>query len=188
MITDLYKAYFQKSRAFIYPLTNMLKTAQFTPDCTYLTWKGKYEAHDIRLMAKYSLGDDIEKWNIFHNTVLNISPFYEACYYCEDENSVIIVFDMRARGDAFKSVISGKYSKITPEMRSLILLYYGYNTSEWAYIETFLQPAKFSKLYAKLLDCSEEDLVLIGELCNAPDMDKEHLVMSVKNKYENIIS
>jgi hypothetical protein len=56
-------------------------------------------------------------------------------------------------------------------------MYYGYNTPEWAYMQTFLTPLKFTSLYAKLLDCHEEKLIEIGELCDIPNFTKEHLVI-----------
>jgi hypothetical protein len=182
MISELYKNYFQKSRAFIYPLTNMPKNSVFNPVCTYITWKGKFEAHDVRLMAKYEIGEENKKWEEFLAEILLKNPFFESCYYAKNENSAIVVFNMKSRGDSFMHVVSGRYSKITPEMRSLILMYYGYNTSEWAYIETFLTPAKFMGLYAKLLGCDVSDLESQGELCDIPDMKLEHLAIDILGK------
>ncbi len=173
MINGLYKTYFQKSRAFLYPLVNIGKKAAYTPAMTYLSWKGVHIANECRLIATYNTDVSSEKWNSFLKDVLYKNPFYEDYSHTEDGKIAVVIFNMQVRQSSFEAVVLGKYSQIPADMRSLILLYYGYNSQEWAYIETFLLPAKHFKLYAKLLDIEVEVLEAVGELCDIPDMTKD---------------
>jgi hypothetical protein len=177
MITSLYPKYFQKSKSFIYPLVNIPKNAQFSPTLTYLSWEGVYTLNDTRLIAKYETDVKSLKWLHFLRATLFNNPFFDNYSFNDEGTIAIVVFNMTLRKDSYKHVIQGKYSQINPDMRSLILMYYGYNTPEWAYMQTFLTPLKFTSLYAKLLDCHEEKLIEIGELCDIPNFTKEHLVI-----------
>lgn len=188
MINDLYKTYFQKSRAFIYPLVNISKKAAFSPTMTYFSWKGVHIANEQRLIAIYDVDVTSEKWLNFLHDVLYKNPFFEDYSHTEDHHTAVVVFDMRIRKSSYEAVILGKYSQVPADMRSLILVYYGYNTQEWAYIETFLLPGKYFKQYAKLLDTDVEVLEAVGELCDIPDMTKECLILETHRNYSEKIS
>jgi len=188
IISELYKDYFQKSRAFLFPLTNMGKKCAFNPSCTYLRWKDVYDYSEYRLIATYNVDVASEKWKAFLENVIYKNPFFEDYSYTEDGSIAVVVFNLTARKEAFKAVLEGKYSKINEDYRSLIMMYYGFNTGEWAYMETFLIPSKYFKMYAEILGTEIERLERVGELVDPPNLEKENLILKTqRNSIKNLI-
>jgi hypothetical protein len=75
----------------------------------------------------------------------------------------------------------GKYSKLSTVLKKAIKSYYGDNSAEYKFIETYLNPEKYFESYAKLLNVDLELLKQVGELCDACDMDKETLKISIED-------
>ncbi len=182
-ITKPYGTYFQKSKVFAYPLINITKNAPFRPKQTYLSWEELYENGDNRLLCWFEPGEDKEKWRRFRQGVLIRNTYFEKYIEPEDENFCIAIFDLSSLKDTFQKIVTGRYSAIHPDSKSLILKYYTEGTGDHAYIETFLYPEKFTSLYAQLFDVTEELLIKVGELCNKPDLVKEMLHDEIMKSY-----
>lgn len=178
MIKDLYKTYFQKSKVFVFPLLGINKKADFLPIKTYLAWQDMYTIKQRKLIVLYNT-QQTEEWNLFHNKVLLGNKFFEKLYIQNDVN--IYVFDLNFYKEDYDNIILGKYSKLTNLVRTTLQNYFGYHTSQWDYIETFLTPLKHFKLYAEMLDVPEKTLQEVGELCAVPDFSKELLTLELIN-------
>jgi len=75
----------------------------------------------------------------------------------------------------------GKYSKLSNVLKRAIKVYYGENSSEYKYIETYLYPEKYFETYSKLLDIEIRTLKKIGELCDPCDLEKERLKIPIED-------
>jgi hypothetical protein len=75
----------------------------------------------------------------------------------------------------------GRYSKLSNVLKRAIKNYYGENSSEYKYIESYLFPDRYFENYAKLLDVEASVLKKVGELCDPCDLDKEKLKIPVDN-------
>jgi hypothetical protein len=66
-----------------------------------------------------------------------------------------------------------KYSKISQNSKKILSTYYGVHTPEWVFMESYLYPEKYFKIYAEILKVDIDDLKAVGELCEKYDLDKE---------------
>jgi len=170
-IDVLKSGYFQKSQVYIYPLVNLYKDSAYLPNCTYLSWKGVYETSDNRLIAKYVTNIYSVNWKNFLTDILYKNPFFEDYSHTPDGSTAVVVFNMTVRKDPFNCVVNGKYSKIDSDMSSLIMCYYGVDKEKWMPLRIFL--------FVKMRYCWDNEDV--QETIEAPDMDKECLVLETKN-------
>ena len=60
VIESLYTDYFQKSKAFIYPVLGVKRGSSVTPIETYMSWVGHYSLEDMRLICNYHMREDID--------------------------------------------------------------------------------------------------------------------------------
>jgi hypothetical protein len=63
----------------------------------------------------------------------------------------------------------------------LIKRYYGSTSTEFAYVDTFINPKEYTKIYSELLGVTEETLRQVGELCDPYDINKEFLKFTPVN-------
>jgi len=185
MIKSLYPGYFQKSRVFLYPLLSINKKQAITPENTYLTIEGRYTLKDRKLILKYISTPEPIGWSAFKKDILFRTRSFESIELSEDGKNTICIFDFNFYKEDYDNVVNGKYSKMSSYAKSLIQAYYGYNTPEWGYMETFLLPERFFKLYSDLLGVEPEMLEVVGELASLPDLGQENLQLIVD---KNVVS
>lgn len=171
-----------KITGFRLPVGKYHQKAAFTPEQTYLSWQGFYEMCDNRLICIYQKGSDLIRWAGFRNTVIGKNPFFEFCDEPANENYAVVTFNLDPRQESFQAIASGKYSKILPDMKSLILMCHGINTGEHAYMESFLYPEKFTDVYADLYDVRKEFLVQVGELIDKPNAERNNSALIFPGK------
>lgn len=177
-IEDIYRRYFQKSKIFIYPLLGIKRGSSVTPIQTYISWKEHYTPEDMKLIATYYERDDSEFLNFKKNILLK---HVRLCDFISlnDECSVY-VFDFSDKEKDWSHFLNGKYSKISKPIKNSILNYYDPNTGNYVYVDSYLNPEKYFKIYADVLLAEEDLLRNVGELASLPDLEKEKLTETVK--------
>lgn len=178
-IRSLYKDYFQKSRMFLYPALDIKRGVSITPLETYTSWDNKYLTNNRMLICVYYLRDDIE-FKIFEKTNLFNNKLFHSFEQIDLDKGVYI-FSFENLSNEWDNFISGKYSQLSNEHKVKIKNFIGRNDSNLPYIESFLYPEKYYKLYAEMMNVKESLLREVGELCSLPDLHKETLNATVIN-------
>jgi len=178
MIDRLYGKYFQKSRAFLYPALGIKKGSYITPSGTYISLSGRIEPEDVKLICTFR-DDQSEGFKSFENQMLLTNPLFVEKICIKDFN--LYVFDLEIYQADFFNFLLGKYSKISNHLKKAIKNYYGENSAEYKFIETYLYPDKYFETYAKLLNVKTDILNNVGELCDPCDLDKEILKIPVED-------
>ena len=163
----------------MYPALDIKRTVSIIPICTYVSWKGHYELGDAKLICLYHLRNDpefraFEKVKLFGNKLFH--DFKETV-----DDKAVYVFDLTHIQLDFNNFLKGKYSKMSNDHKKNIKNFYGYNSPNYAYVESFLHPDKYRSMYSQILNVTEEVLKDSGELCDKPDMEQETLVATVKS-------
>lgn len=182
MLTALYTNYFQKSRLFLYPLLDIKRGAPAVPLNTYIAWEGKHSSEDIRYICTYENRIDAPFKKFENDKLLNHNRLVEKH---ELPKLMIYVFDFNDIKQDWVYFLDGQYSKISDKNKRKILNFFDKYTSNHVYMDSYLFPGKYFKLYAELLGVKEELLREVGELCNKPDMDKETLNLTIPEKITN---
>jgi hypothetical protein len=184
MITTLYKNYFQKSKAFLFPALGIRKGPMTTPLQTYTSWDEKITNEDNKLICVYNTSDT-SHW-LVEQKFLVANALYERCEEVPDKNQKLYIFNLDMYHEDLANFRNGNYSRFSLQLKEYIISYYGRMSPEYMYMETFLFPEHFHELYADLLNVSMDILCEVYELANKPDMEKESLRF-VKNNLENLI-
>lgn len=187
MITDLYRKYFQKSYTFVYPWLRIRNNVgSFAPVQTYTTWKGLYVPQDYKLICEYGGNPSDPNWREFqrkhllsHRNLENVAelPEYPRADMVPDHDppTSYFIFDMSEFKEDFDHFVEGRYSKFSQSARKMLNDYYGVTSPQWAYIDSFINPGKYFKDYAKILNVDEGLLREVGELCEKPHGPSEEL-------------
>jgi len=165
-ISHVYNKYFQKSKVFLYPLLNFKKTV-FKDVKTYIAWPGHYTIENRKLICVYPL-------NIAHPAMKRLilhHPLVEASYANNDET--VIVYDMQEFTLPWSMFLEGKYSCFDLTSKQKIVDYFGITTAEAPFIQSFLFPSSYYKIYSELLNVDVSLLESVGELCTKYDLTKE---------------
>lgn len=177
MIDSLYGRYFQKSRSFLFPALGIKKASEFFPSGTYICLEGKYDPDDMKLLCSYKIVVS-DEFRDFEEKMLISNPLYTETIHIQGYN--IYVFDFQIYKNDWFNFLLGKYSKLSTVLKRAIKNYYGENSTEYKYIETYLYPEKFFDVYATLLDVDAGELKKIGELCDVWSDEKETLKIPVE--------
>jgi hypothetical protein len=170
MFDSLYKDYFQKSRMFLYPLLEIKRGVCAVPAYTYIQWEGKHALEDAKFICCYDDRSDaeflqFEKTTLLtHNRLINKQKI---------NNFIIYTFDFNDCKSDWLHFVNGNYSKLTEKIKRKILNFFDKNSSNYVYMESYLFPEKYFKLYSDLLKVDIELLKEVGELCSKPDISKE---------------
>ena len=175
MITSLYSRYFQKSRSFLFPALGISKR-NISPLQTYMALDGRYTPADRKLICLFDHEESL-KYEQFENTLLFGNPLYHDSIITPGKPSLYI-FNFEVYKDDWDTFLTGRYSQLSPELKSMIKNYYGDGTKEYEYIDTYLFPNKYFDLYSQLLDVRREHIEQVGELCDQYDLEKETLIYS----------
>lgn len=185
VIRKIYDKYFQKSRSFLLPILGIKKNAKFAPLQCYMAWKNVYSVKDRKLILVYEKEESIEWKNYIARTIMSHQMF--DCYIeTEIEDEVVLVFDLHCIEQDYINILEGKYSKLDKSCKKKIREYYGYNSPEYAYIESFLYPEKYYKTYSEILDVEQEHIKFTGQLCDLPNLDKETLKIKTYAKINDV--
>jgi len=184
-INEIYTDYFQKSKVFLYPLLDIKKGSSVTPIETYVTW-GDISVQDNKLICLYYVRDD-EEFLHYEEKFLLKNPLFKE-YRELDENKAVYIFDLSGYSEDFLHFVNGKYSKFSQKLKDKIRDSYGATSANYTYIKSYLYPEDYFSTYANLLSTTDNDvsnmytlLSEVGELCSKPDLEKEHLKLSVKS-------
>jgi hypothetical protein len=178
-IKSLYKNYFQKSRVFMYPILEIKRGASVTPIETYLSWETQYSLSDRKLICHYHLRDDAEFITFEKEKLLGNKLFYD--FKQVEDNKGVYIFDFNSYSEDWDAIVSGKYSKLSSIYKKKVENFYGRTNSNYAYIESYMYPEKYYKMYSEMIGVKESILKEVGELCDLIDFSKETLKTSVKN-------
>jgi hypothetical protein len=178
MITSLYTKYFQKSRSFLYPVLGIKRTSHHSPSGTYIAVCGIINPEDMKLVCTFK-DDNSEGFKSFEQQMLLSNPLFSKIVHIEDYK--MYVFDFSGYQSDWFNFIMGKYSKFTNPLKKAIKVYYGENSSEYVYMDSFLNPDKYYEAYAKLLQIDPQVLKEVGELCDSCNLDKETLKIPVEH-------
>ena len=179
MITSLYGKYFQKSKTFLFPVLGLKRTGDFHPVQTYISWKGRYTLSERKLICVYEK-TDTEEFKAFEQKMLHENPLFE-CLRVTKDNHGIYVFNLDHFNKDWDHFIKGKYSLFSKVLKKAIQDYYGADSAEYKYLDTFLHPQEYFGLYARLLNIDESILKVVGELCDPYDSQKEELSVEEKD-------
>ena len=182
-ITELYSDYFQKSKTFLLPAIGIRKSDQTSGIMTFISWSDKYTPNDYRLIVCKSGDLDDHGFRKFEQIFLVTNAYFETMEQV-DRKTIAYIFNLEKFRDDWDLFLEGKYSKLSPLLKSRIKQYHGETTIEWEYIRSFLYPHRYYDLYADLLyddkdrERGLEYLRSIGELCGKWDKEMETLKFS----------
>lgn len=186
MMSEIYRKYFQKSFTFLYPLLGFKKTKHPRPVQTYLSWQGTLlSVHDRKLICVYERLDT-EEWKQFERDYLITHKMLELCVPVDDK-TVVYIFDFNSLASDYDLFLKGSYSQFSSQAKKSLTDYYGTHTPEWVYIESYLFPGKYFKLYANILNVDEAFLKQVGELCDRFDKEKETCTVTIPEGIEHIV-
>lgn len=178
MIKRIYSKYFQKSKSFFYPLLGIKKNDKFSPASTYLAIEGLYDIGDVKFICTFE-DIDTEAFKYFETKMLLENPLFEEKIKLDGCN--IYVFNFEIYTNDWFNLLLGKYSKLSSVVKRAIKNYFGADSGEYQYMDTYLNPKEYYSLYSELLDVSIEDLKKGEELCDPCDIDKETLKISIES-------
>ena len=179
MINELYTKYFQKSSAFLYPLLKIDKNKHPKPLQTYIRWDNIVDVKENKLLCLYRREDN-DAWRTFEKNVLMPHNLLETTL--ELSNNRVLYefnFDLEFYKQAFIKFVEGKYSEFPKQAKLLIADYFGLNTPEWVYIESYIHPAKYYSIYAQIMKVSKDSLISKVELCNTYDSQQESCPLEI---------
>lgn len=181
---DIYTKYFQKSATFLYPLLNIRKSKHPTPRQTYISWDDNVKKENKMFICLYDR-EDSDQWKRFEANILMTHPLLiESVIVSEDQ--VLYIFDFNTpevSGD-FDHFLNGKYSKFSNESKKLITDYFGIQSPEWIFIESYIHPRKYFSTYAEILNVDVESLQKVGELCDKYNSEKENCTVILINELQ----
>lgn len=179
MITSLYSKYFQKSRTFLFPVLGIQKQSDIPLVNTYVSWKGNVSASDKKLICLYN-DDASDLFRSFEQKMLQGNPLFDKQHLTKTKQG-IYVFNFNTYDKDWDQFLKGRYSKLSRVMKKSVQDYYGIDTPEYQYMDTFLYPEKYYDVYAKLLEVHPEVLEEVGELCDPYDTKQEELEIEEKD-------
>jgi hypothetical protein len=188
MISQIYHKYFQKSFTFLYPLLGFKRTKHPRPVQTFLIWKDTIldDPQKRKLVCVYEK-KDTEEWRNFESNFLITHKQLETCVPISDK-TIVYVFDFNCFSADYDYFLKGKYSQMSSAAKKMLTDFYGTHTPEWVYIESFLFPAKYFKMYAQILDMEESLLKSVGELCDRFNLEKETCLVTLPDDIELFIN
>jgi hypothetical protein len=99
----------------------------------------------------------------------------------EEGTCGVYIFDYSRHAEDWDWFLKGKYSKMSRIYKRRIMDFYGSYSPNFAYVESFLTPAKYFEIYSEILGIHVDELKKVGELCSIPDMKLETLSATLKD-------
>jgi hypothetical protein len=190
MIANVYGRYFQKSRTFLLPLLGLKHSNITRVFNTYLSWEGQYTIDNKKLILLIDDFSELFRTKEFiaiEQKILITSTLYEKTLVVE--GGKVHIFDLSIIGADWDHFVQGKYSLLSKALKQKIKNYYGADSSEWDFVESFLYPEKYYDLYAQLLGVEVNLLHQVGELCNIfnPENEELHLELISNFQFSNTL-
>lgn len=174
-ISEVNREYFQRSMFFLYPVLKIPSNASIKPTCTYLSWEGKYDVSDHRLICLFPKIESTSPIKALHEKKYLLgNSRYETMHVLEDER-VVYVFNLENISKDWDRLLEGGYSKLSTYVRLSVNDYFRNTPKTAAYMDSYLNPSKYYDVYSKLLGVSVDLLKEGVELLSRPDITKEHL-------------
>lgn len=171
---NIIDAYFQKSYRFLYPLLK-IKNRTITPLQTFTRWQNELFQKDKKLICVFEIDNDA-RFKLFEKTSLFSNRYFFSYHSCED-NKGAYIFDMEPYSNEWDAFHNGKYSQFSKDAKHTILEYCSQNRYVREYMDSYLNPEKYFSKYSELLQIDEDELRLVGELCNSPDLNRETFLL-----------
>jgi hypothetical protein len=184
-LKKLYNRYFQKSRSFLVPVLGIKRETKYPFMQSYVAWEDVYSRDHQKLVLTYARREYDSGWDDHLLLELMASKMFDE-YQEIDEDTVAVSFDLNCIEQDYMYFLNGTYSKLGRIVKQRIRDYYGPNSPEWVYMETFLFPAKHTKMYSYLLDVDEEHIKFTGELCDKPNFELETLKLRKNAKINDV--
>lgn len=173
MLKSLYKNYFQKSKAFLYPLLGIRKSSlNVQPDETFISWKGRYKATDRRLICFYK-NTETKQFEQFEKKLLLTNALFEHKF--KHNNGTVYVFNLSIFKKDWEFFLKGQYSEFSDTVKKVLKRYYGEESAEYEHMESYLFPMNFLSVYSNLLDVPVSLLKEVGQFADKYDPTKEEL-------------
>jgi len=136
--------YFQKSKAFLFPILGIKKKEKNDDLKTYIAWEGYYKSTDQKLIV---VVDDSKSsaYNGFQQIPLLECPLLEWKFII-DSTHVAYVFDLSDYQRDWKNFLFGCYDELSQELKSIILTHHDETTEEGRRIKRFLYPSEDDKI------------------------------------------
>jgi hypothetical protein len=179
MIPHIYKNYYQKSKTFLFPALGIKKGPHTTPIDSYISWNPHISAADKKLICLYDLANPFHEKTAIDSFYCN--PLFIDYFENKAEQRRVYIFDMDIFHEDFDHFLTGRYSCLSNPLKTYIANYFGRNSPEYQYVQTFLYPWMFYDLYSNLLNINVELLYEVGELTDRYDPEKENLKLFVKS-------
>lgn len=172
MLKDIYRPYFRKAGPFLYPLLNLPRNENFPSAGVFTALDERIKKEDQKLI--YTFDPTISGFKDYIDRVhKKKSNFLEELFISEEMTA--LVFDLSDAKESWQGYIEGKYSKFREQDKKLILKYFTYNNGNFTYLSSYLYPERFFDQYAKILEVDIDLLKEVGELCDKPNFEEEHL-------------
>ena len=176
MTVKLYNEYFQKSKVFCYPFLGISRDTQIFPAQTFMSWEGKYDIVDARLICHFAnccqpLFENYSKYNLEGNA------FFEKIIKIADDQYVY-VFNFSENINDWNMVLLGRYSKLSKVYKDSIINYFEASKSAET-IKKILMPKNHYNEFAALLNVSPSLIAAVGEVVDAPDLRKEEFLFDL---------
>jgi hypothetical protein len=181
MLDKLYGKYFQKSKTFLYPILGIRRMGGFSPEGTYLSLQDKIQPEDMKLICTFRK-DNSKNFQDFEDQMLTGNPLFEDKK--QSKNLNIYIFNLEPYGNDFMNFLLGRYSKLSVPFKKAIKSFYGENSAEYKYLDSYLHPEKYFEDYSKLLGVNINLLRKIGELCDVYNPSKETLNLEYEENFE----
>jgi hypothetical protein len=177
MITKLQKEYFQKSKAFLYPLLGIKNTVKFKPDNTYISWEDKIKFYDNVLICVYTLVNSQEYRN-FEKSILFYNIHFIDFFYLTN-NKVAYIFSLEIMIDDYHLLLDSKYSRMSDDSKQKILKYFNFpkESQKFHWINSYMYPERYYSLYSVLLKIDVWEIEETAELCPLLNTNKETLTV-----------
>jgi len=174
---SLYKGYFQKSRVFLYPILGIARGISTVPEETYIAWPDRIKAEDQKLVCLYTCTTHPD-FELFRKNILLKHKLLDDIVLDHGEDEIYI-FDLAGMGKDYTRFLNGRYSQFSEELKNTVLDFFVENDRTGELILSYLNPQEHYTEYARLLDVDEKLLEEVGELCTAPDLKKETLILNI---------
>jgi hypothetical protein len=172
MFKDIYRPYFRKAGPFLYPLLNLPRNEKFTSAGVFTALDDCIKKEDRKLI--YTFDHTTPGFMNYADRMHKAKPnFLEEIIISEEITA--LVYDFSEFEETWQAYLEGKYSKFSEHHKKLILKYFNYNRGNVTYLSSYLYPEKFFDQYAKILDVEVDLLQVVGELCDKPNFEEEHL-------------
>lgn len=169
----LHKDYFQKSRVFLYSSLGFKRGIRHVPEETYVKWKNYFDFEEHKLCLLYK-DDKSSLFKEYEEKILIKHPQFYDCKNVEN-NRVVFIYDFSPYADDWKWFMHSKFSYFSEQHKKKILNFYGKDTPNYPYVESFLYPSKYYRLFADLLCIEQYHLETVKELCTKINKERETL-------------